>query len=510
MAMNSVAQRSRPLWLDTAPRSAAPPLAENLRTDVVIVGAGIAGLSIAYLLARAGQSVIVLDAGPIGGGMTARTTAHLSAALDDRYGDLIALRGVEDARLAAESHAAAITLIEQIQDKEEIACDFARVDGFLFNAAGGDADLLARELDAARRVGLVEVGWADRAPMRGMDTGRCLRFPRMGRLHPLKYVDGLVRAVTRDGGRLFTARVVAVTSDGTTVVAECEQGQRVSARAGVVATNSPINDRLTIHTKQAPYRSYVVAMAMPRGAVGDALCWDTGDPYHYTRLQPGDVHDTLIVGGEDHKSGQAADMDARLVRLEAWTRERFPEAGALTHRWSGQVLEPVDYVGFIGRNPGDADNVYVATGDSGMGMTHGTIAGMLISDQILGRENRWMTLYDPARLTVKASGEFVAENLNVAAQFAGYVTGGDVASLRGLKPGEGAIVRRGLRKLAVYRDEDGVLHERSAICTHVGCMVAWNPLEGCWDCPCHGSQFAADGTPINGPAFRPLAPAERD
>jgi glycine/D-amino acid oxidase-like deaminating enzyme/nitrite reductase/ring-hydroxylating ferredoxin subunit len=508
--MNSVAQRSRPLWLDSAPREMAAPLNEDLRTDVVIVGAGIAGLSTAYLLARAGKSVVVLDAGPVAGGMTARTTAHLSAALDDRYSELIGLRGLEDARLAAESHAAAIGLIEQIQEKERIACDLARVDGFLFNAAGQDADLLARELDAARRVGLIDVGWVDRAPMRGIDTGRCLRFPRMGRFHPLKYADGLAQAIARDGGRLFTGRVVAVTSDGTTVVAESEAGRRVSARAGVVATNSPINDRVTIHTKQAPYRSYVVAMDVPRGAVADALCWDTGDPYHYTRLQPGEGNDTLIVGGEDHKSGQAADMNARLERLETWARERFPGAGAVTHRWSGQVLEPVDFLGFIGRNPGDAENVYVATGDSGMGITHGTIAAMLVSDLILGRENRWSKLYDPARMTIKAGSEFVAENLDVAAQFADYLTGGDVASPRALKPGEGAIVRRGLRKLAVYRDAEGALHERSAVCTHVGCIVAWNPLEACWDCPCHGSQFAADGTPINGPAFRPLAPAEHD
>lgn len=507
--MNSVLQRTRSLWMETAPLQSAPPLDESLRTDVVIVGAGIAGVSVAYLLARAGQSVVVLDAGPVGGGMTARTTAHLSAALDDRYENLIALRGLEEAQLAAESHAGAIELIEQIQDKERIPCDFARVDGFLFCAPGQDQEALARELDASRRVGLLDVGWADRAPVKGIDTGRCLRFPRMGRFHPLNYLDGLVRAIRRDGGRFFTARVVAVTG-GDSAVVESEQGHRVTARAAVVATNSPINDRVTIHTKQAPYRSYVVAASVPRGAVADALCWDTADPYHYTRLQPGDGHDFLIVGGEDHKSGQAVDMDERLARLEAWTRERFPEAGPFAFRWSGQVMEPVDRVAFIGRNPGDTDNVYVATGDSGMGMTHGTIAGMIISDMILGRENRWARLYDPARVTVKAGGEFVSENLNVAVQFADYVTPGDVSSLRELQPGQGAIVRRGLRKLAVHRDEDGVLHELSAVCTHIGCIVAWNPLESCWDCPCHGSQFAADGTPINGPAFRPLAPAERD
>ena len=496
--------------METAELRSAPELAQSVRTDVVIVGAGIAGLTAAYLLARAGQSVVVLDAGPVGGGMTARTTAHLSAALDDRYDALIPIVGLDAARLAASSHAAAIDLIEQIQQKEKIACDFARVNGFLFAAADEARDALARELDAAHRVGLTGVGWADRAPMKGLDTGRCLRFPRMGRFHPLKYIAGLTDAMERDGGRCFTARVVGVAGDGKAATVQTEGGMVVTAKAAVVATNSPINDRVTIHTKQAPYRSYVIAAAVPRGTVDDALYWDTADPYHYARLQPGEAEDWLIVGGEDHKSGQADDMAARLARLETWMRERFPDSGEVRFRWSGQVMESIDYLGFIGRNPGDAGNVYIATGDSGMGITHGTIAGMIISDMIVGRENPWAGLYDPARVSVKAGGEFVSENLNVAAQLKDYVTGGDVSSLRALKPGEGAIVRQGLRKLAVFRDEDGVLHENSAVCTHLGCIVAWNPLERCWDCPCHGSQFAPDGTPINGPAFKKLTRIERE
>jgi glycine/D-amino acid oxidase-like deaminating enzyme/nitrite reductase/ring-hydroxylating ferredoxin subunit len=488
----------------------APALAQSLRSDVVVIGAGIAGLSVAYLLTRAGQSVTVLDAGPIGGGMTARTTAHLSAALDDLYQDLISVRGLDAARLAAASHGAAIDLIEQIQDKEKIACDFARLSGFLFRQPGESLEILESELDAAHRVGLTGVGWADRAPIPGVDSGRCLRFPQMGRFHPLKYLAGLAEAIVRDGGRFCTARAVSVSGDGRTATVETEAGHSVTARAAVVATNSPINDRVTIHTKQAPYRTYVVTAALPRGAVEDALYWDTGDPYHYVRLQPGSAEDWLIVGGEDHKTGQADDMDRRFARLEAWMRERFPQAGEIRYRWSGQVMEPIDYLGFIGRNPGDAQNVFIATGDSGMGITHGTIAGMILSDLILGRQNTWASLYDPARVSVKAGAEFVSENLNVAAQLTEYVTGGDISSLRSLRPGEGAVIRRGLRKVAVYRDPQGVLHERSAVCTHLGCIVAWNPLERCWDCPCHGSQFSPDGEAINGPAFKPLAAIERE
>lgn len=504
--MNAFSQRTRSLWMPTRPEREAV-LTENLSVDVAVVGAGIAGLTTAYFLQKAGQSVALLDCGPPGGGMTARSSGHLTCALDDRWADLIELRGIDEARLAAESHADAIDTIERLCTREQIDCDFARLDGFLFLAPGDPPSLLEQEIEAAHRVGLDSVTWAERAPLPGYDSGRCLRFPHQGRFNPLKYTGGLLHAFKRAGGRAFEARVIDVRR-GPVPVVETEIGRRVAARAIVVATNVPFNDRVTIHTKQAPYRTYVIAGAVPKGSAPDALCWDTPDPYHYTRLQPGTEHDMLIVGGEDHKTGQAADMDERFALLEAWARERFPELGRVDFRWSGQVMEPVDYVGFIGPIPGD-ENVYIATGDSGMGLTHGTIAGRLICDAILGHANRWAPLYDPGRITPKAARTFARENLNVAARFVDYVSAGDAPDVQHIPAGTGAVVRQGLRKVAAYRDRDGVLHERSAICTHLGCIVQWNPTEECWDCPCHGSHFAPDGTVLNGPAVKPLAPVER-
>jgi Rieske Fe-S protein len=213
----------------------------------------------------------------------------------------------------------------------------------------------------------------------------------------------------------------------------------------------------------------------------------------------------LIVGGEDHKTGQADDADQRFRRLESWTRERFPVATSFEFQWSGQVMEPVDSLALIGRNPLDHDNVYIATGDSGNGMTHGTIAGMLITDLIAGRQNPWTDLYDPSRKTLGALKDFTKENLNVAAQYADVVTPGEVSDVTEIKPGEGAVVRRGTKKVAVYRDESGGLVERSAFCTHLGCVVRWNSTEKTWDCPCHGSRFHHDGHVVNGPAIKALS-----
>jgi Rieske Fe-S protein len=235
--------------------------------------------------------------------------------------------------------------------------------------------------------------------------------------------------------------------------------------------------------------------------VGNA---NTLEAYHYVRLQPAADHDILIVGGEDHKTGHANDGEERFAKLQAWTRRHFPQVQDFPYRWSGQVMEPVDYLAFIGRNHGN-NEVYIATGDSGEGMTNTVVAGMLLRDLILGRENAWAGIYDPRRATLKAAGEAIRENLDVAATFRDYVTPGDVSSAEELKPGQGAVIRQGLSKVAAYRDESGALHLRSAVCPHLGCLVRWNALERVWDCPCHGSHFAVDGTPLQGPSTAPLA-----
>ncbi len=498
---------TRTAWMDVeAPNFA--PLGEDTVADVCIVGAGIAGMTTAYSLAAEGKSVVVLDDGPVGGGMTRRTTAHLSNAIDDRYLRIERLHGREGARLAAESHTAAIDRIEAFVRELEIDCDFERLDGYLVAAPGTPADFLGRELAAAQRAGLTDVTVANRAPSGGFELGECLRFPRQGQLHPGKYLAGLARALEQRGGRIFCGTHAASIEGGAAAHVTTTEGLTVSAGAVVVATNTPVNDVVTIHTKQAPYSTYVVAARVQRDSVAKALYWDTADPYHYVRLHDDGEQQLLIVGGEDHKSGQEHDGNERFARLERWMRERFPMAGAVTLRWSGQVMEPVDGIAFIGRNPGGPSNVYVATGDSGMGMTHGTIAGILLTELIVGRNAPWARLYDPARKMLRAPIEYAKENLNVAAQyFEDYLGRGDVDAPEKLAPGQGAVLRRGLAKIAAYRDYDGKLHEHSAVCPHLGCIVQFDDVEKTWDCPCHGSRFDRYGRVIVGPANRDLAPS---
>jgi glycine/D-amino acid oxidase-like deaminating enzyme/nitrite reductase/ring-hydroxylating ferredoxin subunit len=505
--MNAVGEASVSLWMQTAMPD-AQPLRADAEADVAVVGAGIAGLSAAYELALLGRSVVVLDAGPLAGGMTSRTTAHLNSSLDDFYFELISARGVEQARMHYEARSSAIDRIENIQGREGIDCDFRRLDSYLFAAKTGHEETLAKELDGCRRIGLSDVELVADTPIRGAGVGGALRFPRQARFHPRKYLGGLVAAIAKRGGRLFSdTRVTAVEEKDGGVTITTEVGPSVRAGAAVVATNSPISDWLAIHTKQAPFRTYAIAGRVPRGAVPDALYWDTLDPYHYVRLQEADAaHDWLIVGGEDHKTGQADDAERRLARLEAWTRSLVPALRGIDYRWSGQVLEPVDHAPYSGRNPGN-ERVFVHTGDSGEGMTNGVLGSLIIRDLIEGVENPLAEAFDPSRAAEKSLGEYVAENLTMPANVAEYLAPADLASTDELKPGQGGLISDGVRKIAAYRDRSGALHLRSAACTHAGCLLHWNAFETCWDCTCHGSHFSVGGEPLNAPAFTPLGPA---
>jgi Rieske Fe-S protein len=318
-------------------------------------------------------------------------------------------------------------------------------------------------------------------------------------------------AIRRNGGTIYTQTHARSVQGGQPATVQTSTGRAITAKdAVVVATNSPVNDLVAIHTKQAPYRSYVLGFKIKRGLVPRNLFWDTTDPYHYVRTQQLDDdpdQEILIAGGEDHKTGQAHDHERRYAAIAAWTRTRFP-VGEIAFQWSGQVMETVDYLAYIGHNPLDADNVFIATGDSGMGMTHGTIAGMLLTDLIMGRPNPWEKLYDPSRIRATAAGTFLKENLNVAKEYLDLVTPGEISSVDEIKPDTGAVIRKGLTKLACYRDAGGVLHQFSAICPHLKCVVTWNDLEKSWDCPCHGSRFDATGKVINGPANSNLAMPE--
>lgn len=501
------------VWLDTTAGLSFEHLEADVDTHVVVIGAGMAGLSVAYNLACNGIPVVVVDNGHIGSGESGRTTAHLVNALDDRYSELVFLFGEENARLAAESHTAAIDFIEDTVKREYIDCDFVRLPGYLMLHPTDRLKTLEDEFVMTQRLG-IHTELLPRVPGIPDVGGPCLLFAHQAQFHPLKYLQALALAIQSRGGRIYND--THVDEIGPDYIKA--NGHILKAKHTVVATNSPINNRFTLHTKQFAYRSYVIGAVIPRDSVPMALWWDTGDqdavwlakPYHYVRTQRlDDKHDLLICGGEDHKLGQAGrehiDEEDRYDRLEQWLRQRFPMIDSIRYVWSGQILEPVDALGFIGRNPGD-EHIYVVTGDSGNGMTHSTIAGMLLSDLIQGKSNPWEKVYDPARVTLRATGDYIREVSGMVLQYLDYLTPGERANIQDIRPGDGAVIRAGIHKLAVYHSAEGQWHACDATCPHLGCYVRWNNDEKSFDCPCHGSRFTAWGKVVNGPALSGLKP----
>jgi glycine/D-amino acid oxidase-like deaminating enzyme/nitrite reductase/ring-hydroxylating ferredoxin subunit len=487
-------------------------LSEDLTCDVVVVGAGIAGLSVAYELSHIGKKVAVLDRGTIGGGMTSRTTAHLAPVCDDGVATLAKMRGEEMAARFQASQAAAVDRIEAIVAKHRIACDFRRLEAFLFPAPGMEFKEAREQQDEeykALRAAEVEVSKDKGVKLKGYEDAPVLRYQNQATFHPLKYLAGLIKEIEAEGGRLFAnTPVMEVEEKNDRVLVKIEGGMSVTAQHAVFATNSPTCDWVEIHSKMAPYRTYAMAFALPRGVLPDALYWDMADPYHYVRIQPGRGNtDILIAGGADHKSGEADDGDVRFQAIEAWIRELIPKLGEEQARWSGQVMDTIDYCGFIGRDP-SRKRTFIATGDSGQGMTHGALAGILLKNLIIYGTGEWADVYEPSRKPVSAVINFINENVTAIKNFAEYLMPSEIDSAAALKPGEGGVMRSGTSKIAVCRTLDGKLHARSAVCTHLGCHLHWNSTEQCWDCPCHGSQFSPEGDVLNGPAIAPLAAAQ--
>lgn len=506
--MNAGAAGTQSLWMSVEVDPSAKMHKTNAHCDVVVVGAGIAGLSVAYELVTEGLSVIVLDRGSIAGGMTSRTTAHLAPICDDAISELIKMRGEKTARLFQSSQEASVARIEEIVRALNIQCNFRRLDGYLFPSIDMELKEAREQCDleykAGRKTGAA-VEHVKGVPLKGMEDAPALRYPNQATFHPLKYLSRLVVEIRNRGGQIFAHSPVLKIAEGSNgVMLATENGSTVNAGKAVIATNGPINNTLKLHSKMAPYRTYAMAFTIPKDTLPDALYWDMADPYHYVRLNPGPgTSDYLIAGGADHKTAEANDGKARFDEIEAWIRALVPSLGKEANRWSGQVLDTIDYCGFIGKNPG-SKNIFVATGDSGQGMTHGVVAGLLVRDLITGVSNPWEPVYRPSRKTPKGVLNYLRENATVVKSLSQFVTPGELSSSTELKPGEGGILRTGLRKVAVCRDRDGKLHFNSALCTHLGCHIGWNSTEQCWDCPCHGSQFAPDGAVLNGPAVYPL------
>jgi glycine/D-amino acid oxidase-like deaminating enzyme/nitrite reductase/ring-hydroxylating ferredoxin subunit len=492
------------LWIDTAPASTFPQLDRDLRVDALIVGGGITGLTAAYLLRKLGQSVAVVERGQIGRAETGHTTAHLTYATDARLSELVKRFGRDHAQAAWDAGASAMAQIQSITSDAGIDCGLRSVPAFL--VAAPDADLkaeserLLEEATLASEFGF-DASFVETSPLFGRPA---MRLANQLKFHPLKYLAALAGEIVRLGGHVFeNTEVAEFLNDPRRVTAN---GHTITFDFAVLATHVPLQGNTNtlsatlLQTKLAGYSTYAIEARFPSEALQEMLCWDTADPYLYLRVDRSDGGDSLILGGEDHKTGQETDTEACFQRLEQKLRAFMPDA-RVERRWSGQVIESVDGLPYIGEV---GDGQFIATGFAGNGITFGTLAGIMARDAASGIINPWRELFAVERKTLSAAWNYLRENRDYPYYLAkGYLARAE-DGLTGLKPGQGRIVRQNGSKVAAFCDKHGTIHVLSATCPHLGCIVAWNEAERTWDCPCHGSRFHATGEVIAGPAEKAL------
>ncbi|KAL8768276.1 MAG: hypothetical protein Q9209_005415 [Squamulea sp. 1 TL-2023] len=514
-----------PVWIHTEPYSKRPqfkPITQDIKTDVCVIGSGIVGISVSYELVRRGVKVVMLEARDILSGESGRTSGHLSSGIDSGFVELASKRGQDGAQIAVDSHTYAINRVGEISKELGIECEYRQLPGYDISQyergqAGHEDDVkdFKEEVKKMNELG-IKASYQEGFTVRGwdgkVDQRDAVTYPGQGTFHPTKYLLGVLKWLTEQPNfQCFTrSRVMSVEEKGILnkeVQVSTESGHTVTCANAVEATCVPLQ-KLSVVAELEFFRTYCIAIRVPKGSIEDCLLYDSKDPYHYVRFTAcDDKDDYLIIGGEDHKVGQEP-PDGRYEELESWVRNRFTQAGSVDYRWSGQIFEPVDYSAFIGKNQGQS-HVYISTGDFGNGLTHGVIAGKLIADEITGVENEWSKLYNPKRIpSLSKIPGMVAHDVQINTQYKRFLQS-DIKDIEDLVPGSGGVLNPATKTpMAVYKDDDGKVFKFSALCPHMKGVVCWNGAEKSWDCPVHGSRFGKDGVGIMGPAKGNLPPAD--
>ena len=468
--------------------------------DVVVVGAGITGLTTALLLQEEGLSCAVTEARTLGFGTTGGTTSHINTMLDTSYDIIERDFGLDNARLVAAATMESIASIYNTIKKYNIDCDFSFRDGYLFAGNEEEAQSLKDILSASKRVG-VDVVEADHLPI-PLDYQSVIVFKNQAQIDPIKYISGLLNAFISKGGVFIENNKVQETKLEEEVhTLNCER-LNLRARKVVYATHIPPGINI-LHLRCAPYRSYVLAAQLEEGCPDD-LIYDMKDPYHYFRSHEMNGKKYLILGGEDHKTGHL-EPEESFAALEQYLKEHF-RIRSIDYRWSAQFYESADGLPYIGELPSADKGIYTATGFSGNGITWGSFSGLLLRDIVLEKASPFSNLFAPARLKpVAGFKEFVRENADVAYRYiADRVKISKLDSVSLLPMDSGTVVKYEDKKLAVYKDSEGKIHALDPVCTHAGCIVKWNGTEKSWDCPCHGGRFDIEGKVLTGPPRKDL------
>lgn len=504
MVLRDGARKS--LWQETVTGFLPAVDPEQQQYDVVIVGGGITGITLGVQLQRSGKKCLLLEAQTLGFGTTGGTTAHLNTMMDTPYPQMITDFGLENARLVARSAREAIELVKENIRMYSIDCGFEEVPGYLFSQNEDQTKELEEIHDACLKVG-VDCSFVDELPV-SIGYQKVLKIERQAKFHPLRYVLKLAEVFQSQGGVIIeSCRVTGTNKISEAIAVETSAG-KYSGQHVVFATHIPIGVNL-IHFRCAAYRSYAMAVKLEDNAYPDSLIYDMYDPYHYYRTQNIDGQKYLIVGGDDHRTGEETNTNGCFLKLESHVRSHF-NVSQVVSQWSSQYFEPADGLPYIGHLPGNPENVLVATGYGGNGMTYSHVAALTLSAMILANKTPYEDVFRPARIKpVAGFTEFVKHNAEVVKQFVGRWFGQDkLHEVAELAQGEGKLVKFEGESLALYKDDAGGLHACNPACTHVKCAVTWNAAEKSWDCPCHGARYSVDGEVLTGPASKDLEKIE--
>lgn len=488
------------IWSTKAPGHSFQALSGEIDVDVAIVGGGITGITSAYLLARSGKRVAVLEGRQVGGGTTGCSTGNLYSMVDKRLHHIQSKWDDNIAGLVAESRGQAVDLVERLVKDLDIDCSFKRVPWYLFSETSKEDETIQKETIAIRQYGLKSEVLSE-LPI-PVKVSTALKVEGQAQFNPAAFVVGLAGKVDRDRCSIYENSPVYHIEKGDRHLLLTPRG-KVKASKVILATHSP-KGVYGLHTAIFPYREYAIAAKLNSGNLPEGIFWDTEAKYHTSmRCYSTETENYVLVLGGHHKVGQSDNYEKYYRHLEESARRHF-NVTSIDFRWSAQHYKPADGLPYIGESADN--NIFLATGFSTDGLTYGVLSAMIFDDLLSGKENKWAKTYKAKRFSpMKSAKNFVKENLNVMGEYFKDLPGTSKAdSFEEVKPGEGKVVEKDKEKWAVYKDDKGEIHVVSAVCTHMECIVDWNDAERSWDCPCHGSRFTPTGEVIEGPALSPL------
>jgi glycine/D-amino acid oxidase-like deaminating enzyme/nitrite reductase/ring-hydroxylating ferredoxin subunit len=491
------------IWFETVSCPQSEPLTKRFETDVIVIGAGITGITAAVRLQDEGHQVAIIDLNSVGGGTTGHSTGHLDTSLDYSLRGLVRDNGVERARLVLEAKRNAINHIENWDRQFELNSDFVRLPAYHYAQTSYETELLEKEYQAAKQLNL-EVDLVDNMPLK-LKCVKALCFQQQGRIDPLRYICGLTELFVNRGGQFFEHTRAENIEEKNGRCSVSTNNGIITGQAVVVAGHAPLLGMTSVQPRAYPYQSYVL-VARVREPVEDCLYWDMQQPYHYTRIVRSGDNQLLVIGGADHETGTSEAASRSFAVLEDYVK-RFYDVESIEGRWSHEFFDSADGLPYIGPVPG-MSRVYMGAAYSGDGLTFGTAAGMILSDLVMDRKNKWVDIFSPKRLPkLSTTPRLTKGMLHIARHFIGdRLSSQEVSSVDDIPRGEGRLVSMGYQKLAVYRDENNQVHAMSPVCVHMGCIVQWNAAEKTWDCPCHGGRYDCLGNVIMGPPKHSLEP----